>query len=698
LDKQQIPITPPKARQIPHEMEMHGDVRRDPYYWLKDRENEEVLSYLREENAYTDEVLQPVRQLRGELFEELKGRVKEKDASVPYLSNGYYYYLRYEEGHEYPIYCRKQGSVDAEEEVMLNVNDLAEGSEFFQVGGLSVSPDNRLLVYGEDNVGRRIYTLRILDLGTGEYLEDVIPQTTGSAAWANDCSTLFYTLRDEKTLRSFQVMRHRIGQPVSADEVVYEEKDDTFYTGIYRSRSEKYLFLYASSTLTSEYRFLSTDDPTGEFTLVQPRVREVEYEVEDAGDRFYIRTNADKCRNFKLVSCPVSDPAMHHWQDVIAHREDILLEDFICFRDHLVLQERIRGISELRILGGDDIVMGALTTDPRAGYYIETSEESHGVWFGANREYDTATLRFVYTSMTTPVSTYDINLNTGDRILLRERPVLGGFKKDDYDSRRIWVKVRDGVEVPVSMVFRKDRAPDGTNPLLLYGYGSYGNSMDPYFSSNRLSLLDRGFTFAIAHIRGGQEMGRHWYDDGKLLKKKNTFCDFIDCGEYLVENGFVSRDLLFAMGGSAGGLLMGAVVNMRPNLWKGVVAAVPFVDVVTTMLDDSIPLTTFEYDEWGDPADKAFYDYIKSYSPYDNVEPVEYPHMLVTTGLHDSQVQYWEPAKWVARLRELKKGDQLLLLKTNMDAGHGGASGRFKQFHEIALDYAFLLYLSGRVE
>ena len=681
--------TAPIAKRIPYEHSIHNDIRTDPYFWLKHREDTAVLDYLSAENEYTKESLRPVEGFQQKLFDELKGRVKEKDATVPYLSNGYYYYKRFEEGGEYPFFCRKQGSIDSDEEVLLDVNELAKEHEFFSVGGQSISPDNRYLLYGEDNIGRRLYTLKLIDLHTGQYCEDTIPNTSGSAAWANDNATVFYTAKDIDTLRSFKVMRHRIGTPVAEDEVVFEEKDDTFYAGVYRCHSDAYLFIFSSSTLTSEHQFLSVNDAHGDFKMIQARTRGIEYDVEHAGDRFYIRTNTDQATNFKLVSCDIHNSTKEYWVDVLPHREDILLEDVLCFKDYLTVQERIRGISEIRILPW---------TDLNKGFYISHEEEAHSIWFGANEQFDTTTLRFIYSSLTTPVSTFDINMANGDRILLRERPVLGGFDKEDYDSERIWVTVRDGVEVPVSIVYRKGFKKDGTQPLLLYAYGSYGSSTDPYFSSNRLSLLDRGFVFAIAHVRGGQEMGRKWYENGKLLKKKNTFYDFIDCGDFLKGQLYCDPQQLFAMGGSAGGLLMGAIVNLRPDLWKGVVAAVPFVDVVTTMLDDSIPLTTFEYDEWGNPNQQEYYDYIKSYSPYDNVAAGDFPNILVTTGLHDSQVQYWEPAKWVAKMRSVKTDNNLLLLKTNMDAGHGGASGRFKQFREIALDYAFLLYLTGITE
>ncbi|MCP4121355.1 MAG: S9 family peptidase [Bacteroidetes bacterium] len=679
-------LQPPKAAQLPHEMVAHGHVRQDEYYWLRERGNEEVIQYLEAENAYTEGVLTPVKQFREQLFEELKGRVKEKDASVPYLSNGYYYYTRFEEGSEYPLYCRKKGSTDAEEEILLEVNELAAGKEYFKIGAREISDDNRFLAYGEDIVGRRIYMIRIKDLKTGELLEDSIPNTNGHAAWSSDNKTIFYTLKDEATLRTYKIMKHVIGQPNEQDEEVFTESDETFFSAVYRSRSKQFLMVYSLSTMTSEYRFLDAGNPSGEFKVVQPRIPNVLYDAMHVDDQFYIRTNADGADNFKLMSVPVSGPAKSNWTEVITHRKDVLLEDATAFRGFLVLKERIRGISELRVLSWNDM---------KSGYYIDCSEEGHGVWFGPNEEFNTDILRFSYTSMTTPMSQFDFNMKDKSRVLLKETPVLGGFNKEDYSSERIFVTVRDGAEVPVSIVYGKEYKKDGGQPLLLYAYGSYGSSTDPYFSSSRLSLLNRGFAFAIAHIRGGEEMGRHWYEDGKLLKKKNTFNDFIDCGEFLVKAKYAAADKLFAMGGSAGGLLMGAIINLRPDLWKGVVAAVPFVDVVTTMLDETIPLTTFEYDEWGNPNKEEYYHYMLSYSPYDNIASKTYPNLLVTSGLHDSQVQYWEPTKWVARLRDVKQGDELVLLNTNMDAGHGGASGRFKQFREIALNYVFLFYLLG---
>jgi len=676
----------PKAAKRPHTITTHGHPRTDPYYWLRERENAEVIDYLNAENEFTAATLAPVKEFEDKLFKELKGRIKENDSSVPFLSNGYFYYTRFEEGNEYPFYCRKQGSLDADESILLNVDQLAKGKEYFKIGAMEVSDDNRLLAYGEDLTGRRIYTIRIKDLETGELLPDAIPNTNGHGAWSADNKTLFYTLKDEATLRTYKIMRHVIGEPIVNDEEVFTETDETFFSAVYRTRSRNMLMIYSLSTMTSEYRFLDAKNPQGSFQTVQDRIPNVLYDAMNVGSKFYIRTNADGASNFKLMSVAVSSPGKVNWKEVIPHRSDILLEDATAFKEYLVTKERVRGISELRVMPWQDLSQG---------YYVECPEEGHGIWFSHNEEFDTNILRFSYTSMTTPMSVFDLNMNDQSSVLLKESPVLGGFDKNEYDSERVWVKVRDGVEVPVSIVYKRGFKKNGDQPVLLYAYGSYGSSTEPYFSSSRLSLLNRGFAFAIAHIRGGEEMGRHWYEDGKLLKKKNTFNDFIDCGDYLVNEKYAAKDKLFAMGGSAGGLLMGAVMNLRPDLWKGLVAAVPFVDVVTTMLDETIPLTTFEYDEWGNPNDKIFYDYMLSYSPYDNIEQRDYPNLLVTSGLHDSQVQYWEPTKWVALLRDRKTDENTVLLKTNMDAGHGGASGRFKQFREIALNYAFLFFLLG---
>ena len=676
----------PQATKKPKELTIHGDTRIDDYYWLNQREDEEVLAYLNAENTYTKGMMSHLDTFQEKLYQEIIGRIKPDDTSVPYKDNGYFYITRFEKEKEYPIYSRKKGSLDAPEEIMLNANELAEGFDYYSVGGREVSPNNRLLAYGEDTLSRRIYTLRFKNLETGEMLPDAIPGTTGSAVWANDNETVFYTLKDETTLRSHKVMRHRLGTPVEADVEVYSEDDATFLAFAYKTKSDKYIVVGSYATLSQEYRVLDANKPEGEFRIIQPRERGLEYSIAHFGGHFYIRTNLD-AQNFRLMKTPEEKTTKDNWEEVIPHRKDVLLEDMEIFKDYLVLSERKAGITQLRVR-------------PWEGeeHYIDFGEDAYLAYTSVNPEFDTKILRIGYTSMTTPNTTYDYDMEGRTFELLKQQEVVGGFNPEEYQSERLMVKARDGVEVPVSMVYRKGFKKDGTQPLLLYGYGSYGNSMEPYFSSVRLSLLDRGFAFAIAHIRGGEEMGRHWYEDGKLLNKKNTFTDFIDVADHLVAENYTSKEQLFAMGGSAGGLLMGAVINMRPDLWKGVIAAVPFVDVVTTMLDESIPLTTGEFDEWGNPKDKTYYDYIKSYSPYDNVEAKEYPAMMVTTGLHDSQVQYWEPAKWVAKLREVKTDQNPLLLHTNMEAGHGGASGRYQRYKETAMEYAFLLDLAGRAE
>ena len=678
-------LTAPEAQQIPKTLTAHGDERTDNYYWLNDREDSTVIAYLNAENAYRENVMADLKDFQEELYDEMRGRIKETDENVPYKDNGYYYLTRYEEGKEYPIYERKKGSLDAGAELMLDVNQMAEGKEYYQVSGMSVSPNNEILAYGVDEVSRRIYDISFKSLVSGEMLDDKIEGTTGGVAWANDNKTVFYTKRDPQTLRAHQVWRHTLGTPQSQDKMVYDEADDTFYTFAYRSKSGEYILIGSQQTLSSEYRYLSADEPMGTFEVIAPRERDHEYSVSHYGDHFYIVTNRGGAKNFKLVKAPVGSPNPRNWEEVIAHRGDVLLEGIELFKDYLVVEERKAGIGRMRIM-------------PWSGageHYIDFDEDAYMIYSSTNRDFDTEVLRFGYSSLTTPNSIYDYNMSSRERELLKQQEVVGGYNPADYQSERIMVEARDGAKVPVSIVYKKGYKKDGNSPLLLYAYGSYGNSLDPYFSSVRLSLLDRGFAYAIAHIRGGQEMGRAWYEDGKLLKKMNTFNDFVDVAQYLNDSKYTSADNLYAMGGSAGGLLMGAVVNMRPDLFNGVIAAVPFVDVVTTMLDETIPLTTFEYDEWGNPNDKAYYDYMKSYSPYDNVKKQDYPAMMVTTGLHDSQVQYWEPAKWVAKLRDYKTDSNPLLLYTNMTTGHGGSSGRFERLKETAMEYAFLIELAG---
>lgn len=689
-------IATPTAEKIPHELTSHGNTRIDNYYWMKlseaqksaatkDEQTSKVLNYLTEENKYLEETLKHTEVLQEKLYNEMVGRIKQDDESVPYLDNGYWYYHRYEKDKEYPIYCRRKGSMEAAEEVLLNVNEMAEGHAYFQVRGLKVSEDNNLLAYGVDTVSRRRYTLYLKDLTTGKIVDRPVLNTEGYVAWANDNKTFFYTMKDSITLRSDRIYRHRIGTDPAKDELVYHEKDETFYTGITKTKSRKYLVIWSGSTLTNDYRILEADRPTGTFRSFSPRERGLEYSITHFRDKFYIVTNLD-APNFRLMETPEIRTERSHWKEKIAHRKDTLLEGIEIFRDYMVLSERANANTLMRIV------------DQNTGkkHYLDFGEPAYTVSAGTNIDFDTELVRYQYSSLTTPSSTFDYNMRTGQKKLLKQQEVVGGYTATDYQTERLWATAEDGTRVPLSIVYRKGIRKDGSNPTLLYGYGSYGYSTDPYFSSTRLSLLDRGFIYAIAHIRGGQEMGRHWYEDGKMFKKKNTFTDFIACSQFLIDEGYTSPENLFAMGGSAGGLLMGAVVNMAPELYKGVIAKVPFVDVVTTMLDDEIPLTTGEFDEWGNPDNLESYLYMLEYSPYDQVKAQEYPHMLVTTGLHDSQVQYWEPAKWVAKLREMKTDDNLLLLRTDMETGHGGASGRFRIYREIAQEYAFLLDLAGK--
>lgn len=675
---------PPVAKIDPTSLEIHGDVRTDDYFWLRERDNPEVIEYLEAENAYTEAAMAPTQELQDALFEEIVGRIKQDDSSVPYKDGRYWYYTRYEEGNEYPIFCRKSGSLDAREEIMLNANELAEGHEFFSVRGTSVSSDDDILAYSQDTVGRRFYTVRFKNLTTGEALPDVIADVTGNVAWANDNKTIFYTRQDPNTLRSFQIYRHVLGMDRARDELVFEETDDTFSSFVFKTKSKDYIMIASFQTLSTEFRYLDANTPQGSFEVVNPREENHEYSVDHYGNYFYIRTNWE-AENFRLMRTPIVMTDKSYWEEVLPHRTDVFLEGVEIFKDHLVVMERQEGLMQLRVRPWDG----------SEEHYLDFGEPAYLAFTSTNPEFDTRILRYGYTSMTTPRSTFDYDMVTRNNMLLKEEEVLGGFDKSNYTTERIFATARDGVKVPVSIVYRKGTPLDGASPLLLYAYGSYGASMDATFSSSRLSLLDRGVVYAIAHIRGGQEMGRQWYENGKLFKKKNTFTDFIDVAEHLIVEGYADPDRLFAQGGSAGGLLMGAIANMRPDLWRGIIAHVPWVDVVTTMLDDSIPLTTSEYDEWGNPNEKDYYEYMLSYSPYDNVEEEDYPNMLVTTGLHDSQVQYWEPAKWVAKMRAMKTGNNRILLKTNMEAGHGGATGRLKRHHETAFDYAFLLDLAG---
>ena len=678
----------PVAAKKPRELTMHGHTRIDNYYWLRERENPEVIAYLEAENAYRESVMKSTEQFQKDLYDEIVGRIKQDDESVPYKENGYFYYTRYEEGKEYPIFCRKKESLEAAEEVMADVNEMAEGYNYYQVGGLSVSPDNRYMAIGIDTLSRRKYTIYIKDLQSGEMLEDRIPLTTGGSSWASDSRTLFYTQKDDETLRSKAVFRHVRGEDASGDVQVYEETDETFSTVVYKTKSKKYLVIGSFSTLTTEFRVLPADNPEGAFKVVHPRERGLEYNISHFGDHFYIITNLE-ATNFRLMKTPVDLTGKENWEEVIAHREDIFLEGLEIFKDYLVLEERKEGLIGLRVIPWDG----------SAEHYLDMGEEVYSASVSVNPEFDSQLLRYRYSSLTTPNSVYDYHMESREKTLLKQDEVLGGnFDPANYEAKRIYASADDGKKIPMSIVYRKGVELDGSNPTLLYGYGSYGHTMDPGFRSYRLSLLDRGFIFAIAHVRGSQVYGRPWYEDGKLLKKMNTFTDFNDCAEHLIKENYTSPAHLYAMGGSAGGLLIGAVINLQPELYHGVIAAVPFVDVVTTKLDEDIPLTTGEYDEWGNPNEKEYYEYMLSYSPYDQVEAKAYPNMLVTTGLHDSQVQYWEPAKWVAKLREMKTDDNQLLMYCNMETGHGGASGRFEQFRETAMEYAFLFSLEGITE
>ncbi len=679
----------PLAKQTPKNLTIHDDVRVDEFYWLNDRENPEVIDYLNKENDYYNAHTAHTKAFQTTLFDEMKSRIKEDDSSVPYKYNGYWYITKYEKGKDYPIYTRKKETLEAEEELLFDCNEMAKDHSYFRLVGLNINLNNDLVCYGIDTTGRRQYTLHIKDLKTNTVLEDEISNTTGGSTWANDNKTLFYTKKDETTLRSEAIFKHRLNTNQKSDELIYEETDDTFGVSVYKTKSKKYLVIVSYSTLTTEYQILNANTPDGEFKVFQPRTRGLEYSISHYGDSFYIVSNADGAQNFKLSKTSETQTQKGYWKDVIPHRENVLLEDIEIFKDFLVVSERENGLNQIHIKRWDG----------SDSYYLPFDSETYTAYTTTNIDFDTTVLRYGYQSLTTPSSVIDFDMVTKTKTIKKEQEVLGGkFKKENYTSERLWATATDGTQIPISLIRRIDTEKSPETPLLLYAYGSYGNTIDPYFSTVRLSLLDRGFIFAIAHIRGGQYLGRQWYEDGKLLKKKNTFSDFVDCSKYLIENNYTSTKHHYAMGGSAGGLLMGAVINLAPELYNGVVAQVPFVDVVTTMLDDSIPLTTGEYDEWGNPNEKEYYEYMKSYSPYDNITNKLYPNLLVTTGLHDSQVQYWEPAKWVARLRSQDKNTSQLYLQTNMDAGHGGASGRFEALKEVAAEYAFLLDLESIVK
>lgn len=672
-------LDPPVAKVIPHVTEIHGEKLIDNYFWLRNRDDKEVIEYLESENRYTDATMENTKELQKKLYKEMLGRIKETDKSAEVKIDDYYYYSRTEEGKQYAIHCRKKGSMDAEEEILIDENVLAEGLEYFNIGVFEVSPDHRFLAYSVDTDGSETYTLYIKDLTTGELLKDVIKNTFVSLEWANDNKTIFYDILDEAK-RPYKIYRHILGTDIKDDTLVYYEKDEAFYAGVSKTKSKDYLLFISESKTTSEVSYLKADEPLSEIKIIHPRQHEMEYHVDHHGDYFFILTN-DSAKNFKLMKTPISNPTKENWEEVIPHRDTVRLEHIEAFSDHIVVFERENGLKNIRILN--------MKTNET--HYVNFSEPVYNFWQGDNPEYNTNLFRFEYTSLVTPRSVFDYNMDNKILDLKKQDEIPSGYDASQYQSERIFAKAEDGTLIPISLVYKKGLAKDGNNPLYLYGYGSYGASMDPNFSANRLSLLDRGFIYAIAHIRGGEEMGRYWYEQGKLLNKKNTFTDFISCAEHLIAEKYTSSKKLVISGASAGGLLMGAVTNMRPDLFNTVIAKVPFVDVINTMLDPSIPLTIIEYEEWGNPDDKEYFDYIKSYSPYDNVSAKDYPNILITASLNDPRVQYWEPAKWTAKLRALKTDNNILLFKTNMGAGHGGASGRYDYLKEIAFEYAFIL-------
>ena len=678
---------PPLADKKEHLRTIHGDTVADPYYWMYDYfgkgpDSTKVVDYLTAENSYLDTIMSGSKQFRDDLFAEMKGRIKEKDESVPVLKNGYFYYSRTEDGKQYYKYCRKKNAPGATEEILLDVDALAAGHPYYSASGFEISSDNKLLAFGVDTVSRRQYNIYVKNLETGELLPDVITATGGDPVWANDNKTFFYTANNPQTLLSEKIKRHTLGSGAATDVTVYEEKDKSNYIGVAKSKNEKFIFIYSQATMSAELKMIDANTPLAAFKTFQPRIKDVLYDVAVLDDKFLIRTNL-AAKNFRLMECPLDKTDSSHWKEVIPHRADVLLSGVEEFKDFLVLSERKNGLIQLRV---QSLKNGT-------EHYLDFGEAAYTAYAGANPEYNSNVLRYNYTSLTTPGSTYDYHMDTKEKTLLKQQEVLGGYNAKDYTTERLYATAKDGTKIPVSLVYKKGFEKNGKAPLLLYAYGSYGSSTDASFNSSRLSLLDRGFVYAIAHIRGGQEMGRAWYEDGKMMKKINTFTDFINCGEFLVQEKYTSKEHLYAQGGSAGGLLMGAVANMAPDLWHGIIAQVPFVDVVNTMLDESIPLTTNEFDEWGNPKNKASYDYMKSYSPYENITAKNYPNILVTTGLHDSQVQYFEPAKWVAKLRATKTDNNILLLHTNMEFGHGGASGRFDYLKDVALNYAFLFQL-----
>lgn len=685
----------PIAKKIPHSLVAHNHERIDPYFWMrlsdeqktqedKDQQTKDVIDYLEQENDYTKKVMSHTTELQERLFNEIVGRIKKDDASVPYFKNGYWYYTRYEEGKEYPIHCRKKTSINGDEIILLDVNELAKDHKYYSISGLKVSPDNNILAFAEDTVSRRIYTIKFKDLRTGAFLKDELHLAQSGGAWANDSKTFFYTTKNKISLLSEKIKRHRLDTSSDKDKVVYQEKDPSYYIGVGKSKSEQFIIIYNSSTLVNDFHILNADTPNEAFKQFIPRGTNHEYSIQHYKNKWYILTNWE-AQNFRLMETSLENTSMSEWKEVIPHQESVLLSGLDIFSNYMVISERSNALTHIKVINFDN----------KQTHYIDFEEAAYVAYTSVNPEFNTETLRFIYSSLTTPFSTIDYNMATKEQKLQKRQEVVGGHHPEEYVTERIFVTARDGVKVPMSLVYKKTTKKSKDTPLLQYAYGSYGSSTDPYFTSTRLSLLDRGFIYAIAHIRGGQEMGRDWYDKGKMFEKKNTFNDFIDCSKYLIENEYTSAEHLHAFGGSAGGLLMGAIINMAPELYRGVIAAVPFVDVISTMMDETIPLTTNEFDEWGNPKNKDSYEYMLSYSPYDQVSAQNYPNLLITTGFFDSQVQYWEPAKWIAKLRDYKTDDNVLMMHTNMDAGHGGASGRFKKHKETALEYAFFLDLEG---
>ena len=678
----------PSAKKIKKELIVHDDIRIDNYYWLNDKNDTNVINYLNDENTFTQKTLKNTEDLQEILFDEMKSRIKEDDMSVPYFFNEYWYIKRFEKGKDYPIYTRKHKSLNNDEELLLDVNKLALKHAYYNVGSISVSPNNRILAYSFDTLSRRLYSIKFFDLKTKKHFKETIKNTTGSITWANDNKTIFYSKKEDKTLRVNKIYRHQLSSDIKNDILVFEEKDEHFSTGIYKTKSQEYLIIASRSTLTSEMRFLNANTPNEEFQLFTKREKNHEYSINHFDNNFYILTNSQNSKNFRVMRCSVKDTSISSWEEIIPHRKEILIEDIELFDEYFVIAEREKGLVKFRIKKWK-------TNDE---FYLPFEGETYNASLGINLDFNSKQLRYNFTSLTNPSSIIEFDMSKKSKNILKIQEVVDeNFKSSNYESKRVWANSHDGTKIPISIVKRKETIYGENTPLLLYGYGSYGITIDPYFSSTRLSLLDRGFVFAIAHVRGSEYLGRNWYENGKLLKKKNTFLDFISSAKYLISEQYTSSKHLYAMGGSAGGLLMGAVVNMEPELFNGVIAAVPFVDVMTTMLDESIPLTTLEYDEWGNPNDLEYYNYMLSYSPYDNISNLNYPNLLITTGLHDSQVQYWEPAKWIAKLRDYNKSKNHLLIHTNMDTGHGGASGRFNALKEIAMEYAFLIGLEQKL-